>query len=104
MTPLLFALPQGPVLVIAPHPDDETLGCGGLIAASVRAGHRVHTVFVTEGGASHPACRSWTRPERAAQREAEAENGSFASSEQGSCHGAELGLSEQPRQRREGNL
>ena len=73
MTPLPFPLPPGPVLVIAPHPDDETLGCGGLIAASVRAGHRVHTVFVTEGGASHPTCRSLTRPERAAQREAEAE-------------------------------
>lgn len=65
-------LPPGPVLVIAPHPDDETLGCGGLIAATVRRGDPVHTVFVTEGGASHPACRSWTRPRRAARRRAEA--------------------------------
>lgn len=64
--------PAGPVLVIAPHPDDETLGCGGLIAATVRRGAPLHVVFVTDGGASHPGCRSWTRPRRAARREAEA--------------------------------
>lgn len=66
-------LPAGPVLVIAPHPDDETLGCGGLIAATVLRGDPVHTVFVTEGGASHPDCHVWDRHRRAAAREAEAE-------------------------------
>ena len=60
------------MLVIAPHPDDETLGCGGLIAACVERGHRVHTIFVTDGGASHPNSRLWSRPRLAACREAEA--------------------------------
>jgi LmbE family N-acetylglucosaminyl deacetylase len=48
-----------PILVIAPHPDDETLGCGGLIAQASRAGIEVHTMFVTDGSASHPRSRRW---------------------------------------------
>ncbi len=36
------------VLVIAPHPDDETLGCGGVILRSVAEGHEVHWLIVTE--------------------------------------------------------
>jgi len=39
-------------LVVAPHPDDETLGCGGMIAKRVRAGHQVSVAFLTAGGAS----------------------------------------------------
>lgn len=35
------------VLVIAPHPDDETLGCGGTILAHKRKGDRVHWLIVT---------------------------------------------------------
>ena len=43
--------PPGPILVIAPHPDDETLGCGGLIATRVAEGRRVVIVVVTDGRA-----------------------------------------------------
>ena len=42
----------GHVVVVAPHPDDETAGAGGAIALHVRAGDRVTVVVVTDGGAS----------------------------------------------------
>jgi N-acetylglucosamine malate deacetylase 1 len=41
-------------LVVAPHPDDETLGCGGVLAKITRAGGTVYVLFVTDGSASHP--------------------------------------------------
>jgi len=37
------------VLVIAPHPDDETIGCGGSLAFHTKAGDPVKVVFVTNG-------------------------------------------------------
>jgi len=37
------------ILVVAPHPDDEVLGCGGAIARHVDEGHEVHVVVVTRG-------------------------------------------------------
>lgn len=40
------------VLVIAPHPDDETLGCGGTLARHADAGDRVCVAIVTDGGRS----------------------------------------------------
>ena len=40
------------LLVVAPHPDDETLCCGGLIQRVVHAGGRVSIVWVTSGDAS----------------------------------------------------
>jgi LmbE family N-acetylglucosaminyl deacetylase len=43
--------PVGPVLVIAPHPDDETLGCGGMIATRAAEGRRVVVVVLTDGRA-----------------------------------------------------
>lgn len=39
------------VVVVAAHPDDETLGAGGLIASARDAGIRVHVVIVTDGAA-----------------------------------------------------
>jgi LmbE family N-acetylglucosaminyl deacetylase len=40
------------LLVIAPHPDDETLCCAGLIQRVVRAGGQVSVVWITSGDAS----------------------------------------------------
>src|SRR4051812_11892094 len=37
------------ILVVAPHPDDESLCCGGLIYAARQAGARVSVVWVTLG-------------------------------------------------------
>src|SRR5256886_10374299 len=37
------------VLVIAAHPDDELLGCGGTVALHVRAGDSVTAVIACEG-------------------------------------------------------
>jgi LmbE family N-acetylglucosaminyl deacetylase len=42
---------NGPVLVIAPHPDDEVLGPGGTIARLARSGREVVVVIVTRGEA-----------------------------------------------------
>lgn len=39
-----------PTLIIAPHQDDETLGCGGLIAMKRKLGAQVTVIFITDGG------------------------------------------------------
>lgn len=41
--------PFVPTLVLAPHPDDETLGAGGLVAKLCRAGVPVTVVAITDG-------------------------------------------------------
>lgn len=48
----------GDVLVLAPHPDDETLAMGGAIAALSASGRKVHVAVVTDGTRSHPNSRS----------------------------------------------
>ena len=40
------------VLVIAAHPDDEILGCGGVLAAHAARGDTVHVLIVAEGATS----------------------------------------------------
>lgn len=37
------------LLVLAPHPDDEVIGCGGLVALHLRDGRPVHVVVATDG-------------------------------------------------------
>ena len=43
-------------LLIAPHPDDEIIGCGGLIQKFVAQGLNIHIVFMTGGEKSHQGC------------------------------------------------
>ncbi len=40
-------------LIVSPHQDDETLGCGGLIALKRQQGIPVEVLFITDGAASH---------------------------------------------------
>jgi LmbE family N-acetylglucosaminyl deacetylase len=48
--PATVARPRkGRVLVIAPHPDDETFGAGGTLIHHARQGDRIHAVFVCSG-------------------------------------------------------
>jgi LmbE family N-acetylglucosaminyl deacetylase len=44
------ALLPGSALIVAPHPDDETIGCGLLTAAKVARGEHVTVVLATDGG------------------------------------------------------
>lgn len=44
------------VLILAPHPDDEVFGCGGLIARLTAEGRAPYVAVLTGGGASHQNC------------------------------------------------
>lgn len=46
------------VLVIAAHPDDEVLGCGGTIASHIRRGDRVDVLILAEGATSRDMRRN----------------------------------------------
>ncbi|WP_375257184.1 PIG-L deacetylase family protein [Citreimonas sp.] len=59
-----------PPVVLAPHPDDESLGCGAFLAAAF-AGPGAHVVCMTDGAASHPGSRAWPRARLAALRASE---------------------------------
>ena len=50
-----------PFVVLAPHPDDETLGAGGLIAAACEAGQAAEVVVITDGSGSHPRSQLYPR-------------------------------------------
>jgi len=65
-------LEPGPLLVLAPHPDDESIGCGGLIALATARGRDVHVAILTDGIGSHPESPSTPPARLRAIREAEA--------------------------------
>jgi LmbE family N-acetylglucosaminyl deacetylase len=53
-TPLGAEEMRRPTMVFAPHPDDETLGCGGTILLKRRLDVPVRVVVLTDGSGSHP--------------------------------------------------
>lgn len=58
-------------VVVAPHPDDEVLMVGGLLAELAALGRATVLVAVTDGEASHPGSTRWPRDQLARQRTAE---------------------------------
>ncbi|WP_274642816.1 PIG-L deacetylase family protein [Pseudomonas serbica] len=48
------------LVVVAPHPDDEVLGCAGILAGMQGREADVLLIAVTDGEASHPQSRHWT--------------------------------------------
>ncbi len=60
-----------PRLVLAPHPDDETLGCGGLIATACASGQAVFVLVLTDGTGSHPRSVSYPAAKLAELRQQE---------------------------------
>ncbi len=62
----------GSTVVLAPHPDDETLGCGGTVALLRQANIQVHVIFVSDGSMSHPNSKKYPVEKRIALRETEA--------------------------------
>jgi len=62
----------GTVLILAPHADDESLGCGGLIAECCARGRPPVVLILTDGVGSHPNSRAYPPDRLRATREAEA--------------------------------
>lgn len=59
-------------LVLAPHPDDETLGAGALIADASAADRLAAVAFLTDGAGSHPHQNEASRQQLVQTRRAEA--------------------------------
>lgn len=59
------------LVVVSAHPDDESLGVGGLIAHAHRAGISVYLVLLTAGESSHPPAEHCSRHSLATRRLAE---------------------------------
>ena len=47
------------LVVVAPHPDDEVLGCGGLMAAAQAHGIPVCVIALTDGEMAYPHVPAW---------------------------------------------
>jgi LmbE family N-acetylglucosaminyl deacetylase len=62
--PVVCQPESGRITVLAPHMDDEVLGCGGTIARHVQAGAQVSVIFLTDGRYGSGAIAALAQPER----------------------------------------
>ncbi|MFA6422860.1 MAG: PIG-L family deacetylase [Patescibacteria group bacterium] len=73
---ILDTPPSGRVLVLAPHPDDDVIGCGGTIKKHIDNGDSVKVVFLTDGSGGVAKKRHITtvkeRKDLTGERESEA--------------------------------
>jgi LmbE family N-acetylglucosaminyl deacetylase len=67
-----YIFKDGVTIIFSPHQDDETIGCGGLIARKRHEGLPLHVVFITDGSLSHPEHPELTPTDIAALRRTEA--------------------------------
>ncbi len=65
---LRMLTPPATAVVVAPHPDDEVLGVGGLISLLARRGTAIHIIAVTDGEGSHPKSPTLTPQALASRR------------------------------------
>ena len=71
------ALPSS-LMVVAPHPDDDVLGCSHLMRRVDQMGGRLVVVWLTDGGASHGVLPAEVKSQLVATRQAEAKAGVHA--------------------------
>jgi LmbE family N-acetylglucosaminyl deacetylase len=64
-------LTEKPVVILSPHPDDESLGTGGLIALARRHLQDVTVISLTDGSGSHPNSRAYPRDQLVHTRRSE---------------------------------
>ncbi|WP_178076562.1 PIG-L deacetylase family protein, partial [Pseudomonas sp. 43NM1] len=54
-------VPEGArAVIIAPHPGDEVVMCGGLLQLLSALGHPLQLISITDGSASHPGSQQWS--------------------------------------------
>ena len=71
LRPASYAATLGPTIIVVPHPDDEALGCGGLLALLRQANVPVAAVLVSDGSMSHPHSQDFSAVARRELRYAE---------------------------------
>lgn len=64
----------GTTLIIAPHADDESLGCGGLIALLRKYNQKVYILLLSDGTLSHPNSKEYPAEKLMLLRENELKN------------------------------
>ncbi|MEE4207822.1 MAG: PIG-L family deacetylase [Parvularcula sp.] len=58
-------------IVVAPHPDDETIAAFGLISMLRKHQTKVHVIVVTDGAASHRQSNAWPKTKLIERRQLE---------------------------------